>query len=101
MANETLGLAAFVSGLTLDAIPAAAVERAKALTLDLLGSAVRARIEAESTPSVMAALAQLGLNAAGACTVMGDARGYAPPVAALLNGVLGHSLDFDDTHAES
>ena len=101
MANETFNLAVFASGLSLDAIPTAAAERAKSLTLDLLGSAVRARTEAESTPSVIAALAQLGLDGPGACTVMGDARGYAPPVAALLNGVLGHSLDFDDTHAES
>ena len=101
MANETLQLAAFASGLAPDAIPEPVRERAKALTLDLLGSGVRARAEAESTPAVMAALAQLGLDGPGACTVLGDARGYAPPVAALLNGVLGHSLDFDDTHAES
>jgi 2-methylcitrate dehydratase PrpD len=75
--------------------------RAKALSLDLLGSALRARIEAESTPPVLAALASLGLAGEGPATVMGDDRGYAPPVAALLNGLLGHSLDFDDTHAES
>ena len=101
MANETFRLAGFASGVELDAIPKAATERAKALTLDLLGSAVRARAQAESTPSVMATLARLGLDGEGVCTLMGDARGYAPPVAALLNGVLGHSLDFDDTHAES
>ena len=101
MANETFRLAEFASGLGLDAIPAAAAERAKSLALDLLGSAVRARVEAESTASVMSALARLGLDGEGGCTVMGDVRGYAPPVAALLNGVLGHSLDFDDTHAES
>ncbi len=101
MANETSTLARFVSGLSLDGIPAAAAERAKALTLDLLGSAVRARVEAESTPSVLAMLARLGLDGPGPGTVMGDARGYAAPVAALLGGVLGHSLDFDDTHAES
>ena len=101
MANETFTLAAFASGLSLDDIPPAVAERAKALALDLLASAVRARTEAESTPSVLAAIARLGLDGEGACTVMGDPRGYAPPVAALLNGVLGHSLDFDDTHAES
>ena len=101
MPNETSTLAGFASGLILEAIPEAATERAKALVLDLLGSVVRARVEAESTPSVMAALARLGLDGEGGCTVMGDPRGYAPPVAALLNGVLGHSLDFDDTHAQS
>ena len=101
MANETFTLAAFASGLGLADIPPEAAERAKALSLDLLASAVRARAEAESTPAVLAMLARLGLDGEGACTVMGDRRGYAPPVAALLNGVLGHSLDFDDTHAES
>ena len=101
MANETFTLAAFASGLSLEAVPPAAAERAKALTLDLLASAVRARAEAESTPAVLATLGRLGLDGEGPCTVMGDGRGYAPPVAALLNGVLGHSLDFDDTHAES
>ena len=101
MANETFTLAAFASGLNLADIPHDAAERAKALTLDLLASAVRARAEAESTPAVLAAIGRLGLDGAGPCTVMGDPRGYAPPVAALLNGVLGHSLDFDDTHAES
>ena len=101
MANETSSLAAFAAGLDFDAIPGAVVERAKVLALDLLGSAVRARREADSTPSVLAALQALGLARPGIATVAGDPRSYAPPIAALLNGVLGHSLDFDDTHAES
>ena len=33
--------------------------------------------------------------------MFGDDRGWTPAVAALLNGALGHSLDFDDTHADS
>src|SRR5205807_939375 len=28
-----------------------------------------------------------------------DTSGYTPPGAAMLNGTLAHSLDFDDTHA--
>ena len=101
MANETAVLAAYVAGLRFEDLPAAVVERAKLLSLDLLGSAVRGRREADSTPSILAMLNQLGLDGPGSGTVMGDPRGYAPPVAALLNGALGHSLDFDDTHAES
>ena len=101
MANETFTAAAFVSGLRFEDLPPQVVERAKALTLDLLGSAARARIEAESTPAVLGTLADLGLDGPGPATVIGDPRGYAPPIAALLNGVLGHSLDFDDTHAAS
>ena len=101
MAGETARLAAYVASLRFEDLPPAVVDRARLLALDLLGSAVRARVEADSTPSILTALAQLGLDGPGACTVMGDRRGYAPPIAALLNGVLGHSLDFDDTHAES
>jgi len=37
----------------------------------------------------------------GDATVFGDSKTYTPAVAALLNGALGHSLDFDDTHADS
>ena len=101
MANETAILAAFAADLRFEDLPPAVVERAKLLTLDLLGSAVRARVEADSTPAIFAALRQLDLLGEGRCTVMGDKQGYGPVLAALLNGVLGHSLDFDDTHAES
>ncbi|MFA6267987.1 MAG: MmgE/PrpD family protein, partial [Pseudolabrys sp.] len=101
MANETATLAAYVANLKYEDIPAEVLERAKALTLDFLGSAVRARSEAESTPSLLAMLATLGLDGEGKATVCGDARTYTPAIAALLNGALGHSLDFDDTHADS
>ena len=33
--------------------------------------------------------------------MFGDSKTWTPAVAALLNGALGHSLDFDDTHADS
>lgn len=101
MAHETETLAAYVAGLTFEAIPQEVAARAKALTLDLIGSAVRARREAESTPSLLAMLKALGLDADGPATVMGDGKTYSPAVAALINGALGHSLDFDDTHADS
>src|SRR3990172_10086498 len=47
---------------------------------------------------MLAAAARLGF-AGGKCTVIGDDAGYTPPGAAMLNGTLAHSLDFDDTHA--
>ncbi len=101
MAHETATLAAYVADLSFAAIPAEVAARAKALTLDLIGSAVRARREAESTPSLLAMVKALGLDGAGPASVMGDGKTYSPAVAALLNGALGHSLDFDDTHADS
>ena len=101
MANETAALAAYVEQLTFDQIPPEVVARAKVLTLDFLGSAIRARRESDSTPSLLAMLKSLGLDSGGDSAVLGDSRTYTPAVAALLNGALGHSLDFDDTHADS
>jgi len=98
MTAVTRELAGFVSGISYDALPVEVRERVKALVLDLVGIMVRARHEAESTPAMFAAAGRLGM-AGGACTVIGDAAGYAAPGAAMLNGTLAHSLDFDDTHA--
>lgn len=94
-------LARFVADLSFDDLPAATRGRAKSLTLDLIGSMVRAGREAESTPSLEAGLKTMGLDAPGPCTVLGLGWRVAPAVAALANGMLGHSLDFDDTHADS
>jgi 2-methylcitrate dehydratase PrpD len=101
MSDETAKLAGYVAGLQFEAIPAEVLARAKLLTLDFLGSAIRARHDAESTPSLLAMLQALSLDGDGQSTVFGDSRSRTPAVAALLNGALGHSLDFDDTHADS
>src|SRR6201995_960870 len=101
MANETATLAAYVSDLKFEDIPHEVLERAKVLTLDFLGSAIRARRDAESTPSLLKMLEALALDTKGEATVFGDTKTWTPAVAALLNGALGHSLDFDDTHADS
>ena len=97
MDGITEELAGFADDLTCDALPREAVERAKLLMLDTIGIIVRARHDAGSTPPMVRAVERMGLS--GACTVFGDTAGYAPPAAALLNGTLAHSLDFDDTHA--
>jgi 2-methylcitrate dehydratase PrpD len=101
MAQETATLAAYVADLKYDDIPPEVRDRAKALILDFLGSAIRARRDAESTPSLLQMLEMLKLDGAGEATVFGDAKTWTPAIAALLNGALGHSLDFDDTHADS
>src|SRR5258708_6508134 len=101
MADETATLAAYVADLKFEDIPAEVLNRAKVLTLDFLGSAIRARSEAESTPSLLKMLEALALDTKGESTVFGDSKTWTPAVAALLNGALGHSLDFDDTHADS
>src|SRR5580692_4747851 len=101
MADETATLACYVANLKYADIPAQVLARAKALTLDFLGSAIRARRDAESTPSMLKMLEALALDGKGSATVFGDNKTWTPAIAALLNGALGHSLDFDDTHADS
>jgi 2-methylcitrate dehydratase PrpD len=98
MIAVTRELADFAARTSYDALPVEVRERVKALVLDLVGIALRARNEAESTAPMVSAARRLGL-ADGPCTVIGDAAGYAAPGAAMLNGTLAHSLDFDDTHA--
>ncbi len=93
-------LSDFVAACSTDTLPPAVVARTRLLVLDLVGNAVRARHDAESTPALIAAVGALGL-ADGSARVFADERGYAPAGAALVNAVLGHSLDFDDTHAEA
>ena len=98
MTAITRQLAEFVAGITYGTLPIEVRERVKALALDVVGIMLRARNEAESTPAMVSAATALGLTG-GSCTVIGDAAGYTPPGAAMLNGTLAHSLDFDDTHA--
>ena len=94
----TSELSRFSAEISLDHLPAPVVERARFLVLDLVGNIVRARHDAESTASFLAATRAMGL-AAGNAGVFGDASRYTPAGAAFLNGALAHSLDFDDTHA--
>lgn len=101
MTGITETLAAFVADLKWNDLPPDVPARARSLAIDLIGSAVRAGSEADSTPSILAMLERLGLDAEGQSVVFGTRKRYTPAIAALLNGALGHSLDFDDTHADS
>ena len=98
MAQVTRDLAAYVAGIQFDRLPAEVRERTRFLVLDLVGNMVRGRHDAESTAPLIAAARALGLGA-GSAAVFGDSARYTPAGAALLNGALAHSLDFDDTHA--
>jgi 2-methylcitrate dehydratase PrpD len=94
----TADLSAFCAAIRLDRLPPEVVRRARFLLLDLVGNIVRARHDAESTASFLAAARAMGM-AGGNAGVFGDAARYTPLGAAFLNGALAHSLDFDDTHA--
>jgi 2-methylcitrate dehydratase PrpD len=94
----TSQLARFSAAIRLDALPNEVTARARLLVLDLVGNIIRARHDAESTFSFLAAARALGMSA-GNTGVFGDSARYTPAGAAFLNGALAHSLDFDDTHA--
>ncbi|MBB1493048.1 MmgE/PrpD family protein [Paracoccus sp. MC1854] len=97
----TRELAEYAAGLKSEAIPAEVTDRALALLTDLAGSAIRAAHDAESSPAILAMLERLGMTGEGPCSVFGMSRRFGAGAAALLNGAFGHSLDFDDTHADS
>ena len=87
-------LAAFVAGFEADQLPEAAGERAKLLMLDAVGIAF-ASTRFEFAQRALAALSELGAGNA-------EAIGFEPLLdlrnAALLNGILVHGLDYDDTY---
>jgi 2-methylcitrate dehydratase PrpD len=95
--GATAELSKFSAGLTLEKVPSEVIGRARLLILDLIGNIIRGR-ETESTPAVLSTINALGL-AQGASRVFGDSQTYSAAGAALLQGMLAHSLDFDDTHA--
>ncbi len=91
MADE---LSHFAVELTYDAIPAAVRERAKHLILDFVGVA----LASTKYPFASVSLGALEELATGTSAVIGIGRRLALRDAVLMNGVLVHGLDFDDTH---
>lgn len=100
MENMTEKFANFCEQLRYEDLPHDVIERTKLLILDTVGIIIRARHDAESTSSLVSAIEKLEMSN-GSCQVFSDNKSYSPSAAALLNGTLAHSLDFDDTHAEA
>jgi 2-methylcitrate dehydratase PrpD len=88
-------LAQFAHDLTIEAIPREVRERAKHLILDATGIAY-ASGSYDFAHKTLTAVA--GLGGAGEVPVIGLPQRLSPRDAALVNGVLAHGLDFDDTH---
>ena len=86
-------LAAFTGGLRLDAIPGEIVRKGKLLLIDAVGAALA------SSSFDFARRAVRGLVALGTgdSTVIGFRERLALRDAALVNGILVHGLDYDDT----
>ena len=100
MEKMTEKFAEFCEDIKFDNLPLDVVKRTKLLILDTVGIIIRARHDAESTPSLVSSIQKLEMNN-GSCQVFSDKNSYTPSAAALLNGTLAHSLDFDDSHAEA
>jgi 2-methylcitrate dehydratase PrpD len=96
-AGRTLAeeLSQFALQLTYDAIPAAVRERAKHLILDSVGIA----LASSKYPFAALSLAALNELGAGDGAVIGFGRRLHLRDAVLVNGILVHGLDFDDTHS--
>ena len=95
-ANATARVAGHVASLRFEMLEPETVAHAKAAVLDVIGIALRAGTDADSTPALTRAVD--ALDAGGPARVIGSDRGYQPQHAALLNATYAHTLDFDDTH---
>lgn len=95
MAEPAAVLAVFTAGLRLEDIPAAVQERAVHHVLDAVGIA-HASSRYDFAHRTLNALRDLG--GAGDVPVFGLPARLPPRDAAVMNGMLCHGLDFDDTH---
>lgn len=83
------------AGLTLDRVPERVRTRACHLMLDAVGTGYAALGETWGEKAFLSACELAG----GTSPVLGHGRQLAVRDAALVNGVLMHGLDFDDTHS--
>jgi 2-methylcitrate dehydratase PrpD len=91
-------IVARLGGLAESSLPDDVADAAKLHLLDVLGVGLVAAVSSVGRPYAVYAS---GLPAAGPSTVLGQARGLSASDAALVNGGLIHSLEFDDTHTGS
>lgn len=91
-------IARFAADLRLSDVPAPVIARAKLHILDALGLGLASHAYDYGRSIVAGGLA---LSEGGACSVIGRPERMAVRDAALVNGVLVHGLDFDDTHLGS
>lgn len=91
-APVTARLAELVSGMRLEATPAAALTVAKQCLLDWIGVALAGRDE----PLVRILVEELAPDDPDGVTIFGLGRRARIDDAVLINGAMGHALDFDD-----
>ena len=93
----TRGIAAFVSGLAYDAIPAQVRERIKLLMLDSIGCALFGS-DLPWTRILQRTLSRY--DSSRGCTVWGTGLRLSAPHAALVNGTQVQGFELDDVHRQ-
>ena len=95
--NATISqrLARFATQFTYDTVPEAVRERAKDLILDAIGVAL-ASTQYDFSHRILSGIR--GMADGGDCSVIGMPDRLPLRDAALMNGVLIHGLDYDDSH---
>lgn len=88
----------FAGSTSFDTLPDDVVESVRKRVLDLMGLCIAAAPLATSRAARRFAVEQGGQGHAHA---VGVPAGLPAPLAAFVNGVLAHSLDYDDTHLPS
>lgn len=91
-------IARMAAGLTLADLPAPVVERAKLHILDALGLGLASNVQDYGQRTIEGVIA---LSEGSDCSVIGRPERLGLRDAAMVNGVLIHGLDFDDTHLAS
>src|SRR5256885_16069733 len=90
--------ARFTLGPALDDVPAPAVDKAKQLVLDIIGSCLASSREEFGRAALRATESLGGLPES---TLIGAAARVGASHAVLANGTLAHGLDFDDTREDA
>ena len=96
----TQALSEFVWQTGFDNLPAEVVEQAKLLMLDTLGCALGGRVWAQEEVSWITRFVETQ-RCTGRSTIFGEAKKSSAMNAALANGAMVHTIDFDDTHMPS
>ena len=91
-------IARFSAGFRLEEVPEAVKLRARLHILDGLGLGIASTVQAYGKAAVAGTAA---MGTPGACSVIGSERTFDMRDAAMINAVLIHGLDFDDTHLAS
>ncbi len=91
--------AEYATGLTYEDLPPELVDHAKKLILDIIANSIGGHAWMDSGPKILAGVRRLNRDQGGA-TVIATGEPMAPEWAALVNGGMAHSLDYDNHHAK-